>query len=130
MTTVLERVLPFVVALSMVLAALGKLFSPTFRATLSESLGVPTVLLIAVGLAEIGFAWLILRQQPRLRVIGAGGIAVIMMGAVVFNATGQTIDGDNPAAAIPANVFLASSAAFVAWSALGRPGRSAAPDRP
>lgn len=119
--TTLARVLPIVVAVSMMLAALGKLFSPAFRSTLSESIGVAPVLLIAVGLAEVGFAWAILRQQRGLRLIGAAGIAALMSGATVLNAMGETIDGDDPKAAIPANVFLAASAAFVGWSALGRP---------
>jgi len=115
---ILEWILAVGLALVMALAALNKILSSEFRDTLSDSINLPGWFLILVGLLELSLAVDLL--LPRFRILGGLGVAVVMVGAVVFNLFGETVDDNNPRLVIPLNIVLALVGLAAAWLAADR----------
>ena len=116
---IVERVLPVVLAVIVVLAALNKIASSEFRGDLADSVNMPGWFLIVVGILELFLAMDLL--LPRLRVLGGVGVFVVMVGAAIFNALGENVEGTNPPGAIAFVLVLAMAGLFTAWFAAGKP---------
>ncbi len=115
----IERILPSLLAVVMLMSALNKIVSSEFRSTLSETIGVSGSFLIVVAVFEIVLAAMFM--TPRLQLFAGLGLVWVMIGAAFYHWTGVEVDGQNPRAPIPVNVVLGLLGLFVAWLAAGRP---------
>lgn len=116
---ILEWVLAVILALVVGLAAIARFFSSDLRNDMADSLSVPVWFLIVVSVVEIVLVIDLL--IPRLRILGAIGTALIMVGATIFNLLGEQVRDANPRQGVPLTIILAIIGFAVAWLAAGRP---------
>ena len=115
----LEWVLAALLALVILLAAVGRIVSSQLRTDMSDSLSLPGWFLIVVSLIEIALAVDLL--IPRFRILGGIGTGATMVGATIFNLLGEKAGDADPQQAVPLTVVLAIVGFAVAWLAAGQP---------
>ena len=115
---IVEWVLAVLLALVFLAVGVFRLINSSDRADQAELLNVPGWFLILVSLLEIALAIDLL--IPRFRILGGVGIAIVMVGAVILNLFGTTVNDVNPRTFIPGNIVLVLLALLTAWLASGR----------